>query len=425
MRVSYVGTAEFHKLQARQMLSVLSNPTFRAFYLAQVASLVGAGLATVALGLMAFELAGSAAGAVLGTALALKTLTTVGLSPFVTAGLERFSRRSVLIGLEIARGAVMFLFAFVTEVWQVYVLIVMLHSVSAGLVPSVRATIPDILPDEKDYTRALVLTQLSYDMETVASPLLALLLLSLVPLDGLFIVAVAGFLVSAALIASVSLPAQTPSVGLGVGARAVKGLRIYLGTPMLRCLLALTFCAATASAMVLVNTVVIVQSDLGLEPKATVLAIGVFGVGSMSAAVLIPRLLARFPERVVMLAGACLCSGGLGAGAAVNGYATVLLLWLVLGSGYALILTPAGRLVARAAGRSDRSVLFAAQFALTHACWFVAYLTAGMAGAAVGTAFTFAILAAMSAAGLLVAALVWPADHAAIAAVVSDDRGEQ
>ncbi|ODR92768.1 MFS transporter [Sinorhizobium alkalisoli] len=407
------------------MLSVLSNPTFRAFYLAQIASLVGAGLATVALGLMAFELAGSAAGAVLGTALALKTLTTVGLSPFVTAWLERFSRRSVLIGLEIARGAVIFLFPFVTEVWQVYVLIVLLHSVSAGLVPSVRATISDILPDERDYTRALVLTQLSYDMETVASPLLALLLLSLVPLDGLFIVAVAGFFVSAALIASVSLPAQNPAVGLGVGARAVKGLRIYLGTPMLRCLLALTFCAATASAMVLVNTVVLVQSELGLEPKATVLAIGVFGVGSMSAAVLIPRLLDRFPERVVMLAGACLCSGGLGAGAAVTGYATMLLLWLSLGSGYALILTPAGRLVARAAGRSDRSVLFAAQFALTHACWFIAYLTAGMAGATVGIAFTFAILAAMSAAGLLVAALVWPADHAAVAAVVSDDRREQ
>lgn len=425
MRVSPSEPTGYQNLQAPQMLSVLSNPTFRTFYLAQVASLVGAGLATVALGLMAFELAGSAAGAVLGTALALKTLTTVGLSPFVTAGLERFSRRSVLIGLEIARGAVMLIFPFATEVWQVYILIVLLHSVSAGLVPIVRATIPDILPDEKDYTSALALTQLSYDMETVASPLLALLLLSLVPLDGLFIAAVAGPLVSAALIASVSLPAHSRAVDLGVGARAVKGLRLYLVTPMLRALLALTFCAATASAMVLVNTVVLVQSELGLEPQSTVLALAVFGVGSMTAAVLIPRLLDRFPERVVMLAGACLCAGGLGAGAALNGYATMLLLWFGLGSGYALILTPAGRLVARAAGRSDRSVLFAAQFALTHACWFVAYLTAGMAGAAVGIAFTFLILAAMASAGLLVGARVWPADHAALAAAVSDDRPEQ
>ncbi|RWK43838.1 MAG: MFS transporter [Mesorhizobium sp.] len=407
------------------MLSVLSNPTFRACYLAQVASLVGAGVATVALGLMAFELVGSAAGAVLGTALALKTLTTVGFSSFITATLERFPRRRVLVGLELMRGAVMLTFPFVTEIWQIYLLIVLLHTASAGLVPSLRATIPDILPDERDYTRALALTQLSYDMETVASPLLALLLLSLVPLDGLFIAAVAGFLVSAALIASVSLPAQNPAAGFGVRARAVKGLRLYLGTPMLRGLLALTFCAATASAMVLVNTVVLVQSEFGLEPQATVLALTVFGVGSMMAAGLTPSLLDRFPERVVMVAGACLCAGGLTAGAAVDGYATMLPLWFVLGSGYALILTPGGKLVARAAVSSDRSVLFAAQFALGHACWFVAYLTAGMAGATAGIVFTFLILAAMAVGGLLLGARIWPVDRTALAAAVGADRRER
>lgn len=403
------------------MPSVLSNPTFRACYLAQVASLVGSGVATVALGLMAFELAGSAAGAVLGTALALKTLTTVGFSSFITATLERFPRRRVLVGLELMRGAVMLTFPFVTEIWQIYLLIVLLHTASAGLVPSLRATIADILPDERDYTQALALTQLSYDMETVASPLLALLLLSLVPLDGLFVAAVGGFLVSAALIASVSLPAQDLAVDVGAGARAVKGLRLYLITPMLRGLLALTFCAASASAMVLVNTVVLVQSELGLESQATVLALAVFGVGSMTAAVLVPRLLDRFSERVVMVAGACLSAGGLTAGAAVDSYATMLALWFGLGSGYALILTPAGRLVARAAGSADRSVLFAAQFALGHACWFVAYLTAGMVGATAGIAFTFLILAAMAAGGLLVGARVWPADRAALGA----DRRER
>lgn len=67
------------------MLRVLANPTFRAVYLAQVISLVGAGVATVALGLMAYEIAGAGAGAVVGIALALKTLTTVGLSSFITA----------------------------------------------------------------------------------------------------------------------------------------------------------------------------------------------------------------------------------------------------------------------------------------------------------------------------------------------------
>ena len=40
--------------------------------MAQVIALIGTGLATVALGLLAYELAGDRAGAVLGTALAIK-----------------------------------------------------------------------------------------------------------------------------------------------------------------------------------------------------------------------------------------------------------------------------------------------------------------------------------------------------------------
>ena len=44
------------------MLGVLANRTYRHLFLAQVVSLVGTGLATVALGLLAFDL-GDRAGA--------------------------------------------------------------------------------------------------------------------------------------------------------------------------------------------------------------------------------------------------------------------------------------------------------------------------------------------------------------------------
>ena len=48
------------------MLKVLANRAYRHLFLAQVIALVGTGLATVALGLIAFDLAGANAGAVLG-----------------------------------------------------------------------------------------------------------------------------------------------------------------------------------------------------------------------------------------------------------------------------------------------------------------------------------------------------------------------
>ena len=63
------------------MLAILENRTYRHLFLAQVIALVGTGLATVALGLLAFELAGAEAGAVLGTAHAIKIIYYVGVAP--------------------------------------------------------------------------------------------------------------------------------------------------------------------------------------------------------------------------------------------------------------------------------------------------------------------------------------------------------
>ena len=54
------------------MLTVLRYRTYRHLFCAQVIALIGTGLATVALGLLAFQVAGENAGAVLGTALAIK-----------------------------------------------------------------------------------------------------------------------------------------------------------------------------------------------------------------------------------------------------------------------------------------------------------------------------------------------------------------
>ena len=63
------------------MISVLRNPTYRNLFGAQVIALTGTGLATVALGLLAYDLAGADAGAVLGTALAIKMVAYVGVAP--------------------------------------------------------------------------------------------------------------------------------------------------------------------------------------------------------------------------------------------------------------------------------------------------------------------------------------------------------
>ncbi|MDP3318587.1 MAG: MFS transporter, partial [Bosea sp. (in: a-proteobacteria)] len=134
------------------MLAILGNRTYRHLFLAQVIALIGTGLATVALGLLAYDLAGANAGIVLGTALAIKMIAYVGVAPIASAFAERLPRRAMLVGLDLVRAAVALLLPFVSEIWQVYVLIFVLQSASAAFTPTFQATIPDILPDEKDYT---------------------------------------------------------------------------------------------------------------------------------------------------------------------------------------------------------------------------------------------------------------------------------
>ncbi len=195
---------------------------------------------------------------------------------------------------------------FVTEIWQVYVLIFLLQSASAAFTPTFQATIPDVLPDEARYTRALSLSRLAYDLENIVSPMLAGLLLAVMSYNSLFLGTVAGFAASAALVVSVLLPSPKPSEPRGIYDRTTRGIRIYLATPRLRGLLALNLAAAAAGAMVLVNSVVLVRSTLGLDASALAWTLFAFGAGSMLAALALPKLLDRVPDRPVMVAGAAL-----------------------------------------------------------------------------------------------------------------------
>lgn len=67
------------------MIGVLRNSTYARLFSAQVVALLGTGLLTVALGLLAFTIAGSDAGVVLGTALTIKMVAYVAVSPVMAA----------------------------------------------------------------------------------------------------------------------------------------------------------------------------------------------------------------------------------------------------------------------------------------------------------------------------------------------------
>ena len=395
------------------MLEILADRTYRHLFLAQVVALLGTGLATVALGLLAYDLAGDGAAMVLGTVFTIKMVAYVGIAPIAGAVADKVNRRALLVGLDVVRAGAALCLPFVTEVWQVYVLIFVLQSASAAFTPTFQATIPDVLPEEARYTRALSLSRLAYDLENIASPTLAALLLAVMSHNSLFLGTVMGFAASAVLVVSVMLPSPKPSEPCGIYDRTTRGIRIYLATPRLRGLLALNVAAASAGAMVLVNSVVLVRSTLGLSESALAWTMFAFGAGSMLAALALPRLLNRVPDRPVMLGGALLMVLTLlalaGEVAALGlDWSYLLGAWVLVGLGYSAVLTPSGRLLRRSAHAEDRPAIFAAQFALSHACWLVTYPLSGWLMTQFGPVAALGLLAALAGAGTLTALRLWP-----------------
>lgn len=405
------------------MFALLRQPTFRNLFFAQIVALSGTGFATVALALLAFELAGDQAGAVLGTALAIKMLTYVSIAPLASAFLPAKHRKAALVALDLVRAGVALMLPLVTQVWEIYVLIFLLQAASASFTPVFQALIPEVLPDERDYTRALSLSRLAYDLESLLSPAIAAALLSVISFHGLFAGTSMGFIGSALLVLATTLPVATTVARTGSPyACAVRGMRIYLATPRLRALLALNGVAAAGGAMVFVNTVVMVRAGLGGSQREVAWALAAFGGGSMLVALILPRLLeAASDQRVLRTAAAAMASLlllGTTLSLALDerwNWTLLLPMWFLLGAAYAALVTPGGRLLRRSADRGRLPELFAAQFSLSHACWLLAYPLAGWLGAKAGLTSAWGALAALATLSAVVAVVVWRGNDAPVA----------
>ncbi len=394
------------------MLAILARPVFARLFAAQVIALVGSGLLTVALGLLAWDLSGARAGVVLGLVFTVKMVAYVGLAPVMAALTARLPRRAVLVSADVVRAAVALCLPFVDAVWQVYVLIFVLQAASATFTPAFQAVIPDVLTDEADYTRALSLSRLAYDLESLVSPAIAGALLLVAGYQTLFFGTVAGFAASALLILGTPLPPRAGGRDRPFRERLTRGIRIYVATPRLRGLWALGVAAAAVGAFVLVNTVVLVRDLFGGGEEAVALALAAFGAGSMAAALALPPLLDRLPDRPMMIAAAGLAAAAaLGTAALAPGWTGVLVAWALIGAGYAAILTPGGRLLRRSAHPEDRPAVFTAQFALSHAGWLVTYPLMGWAGAALGLWWGLALAGGLAAAAAFAATWLWPRDE--------------
>ena len=396
-----------------------ANRNFRRLFAAQVTSLVGSGVTSVALAAFAYELTGSDATVVVGTALTLRILAFVLLSPIAGVLADRIDRKRMLVVADLLRVGLLAVFPFVATVGQIYALIFVLNAVTAFFTPTFEAALPEVV-GPRLYTRAISWSRVALALEAALGPLLAGLFIAWIGVRWTFWVDGATYLVSALLVLASRVPRAPrptePFPWRELAPQVTHGTRVLLREPALRKALLLHLAEAVAGAVAIVTTIVYVRDVLGRGDFAFAVAMAAVGAGSAAVALLLPARAEaarargstaleehlryhRWAERTLVVGGLLLAAALL-PGFLVPGLAVLCLLWALNGAGQALVAIPSVGLLAEHTEPEERGRAYAAHFALTHLFWLGTYPAAGYLARAVGTPWTF------TAAGLACAAAV-------------------
>ncbi len=389
--------------------SLWRNRDFRLLFSAQIISLLGSGVTTVGLALFAYQLTGGAsATAVIGNALTLRILAFLLFSQPAGVIADRISRKKILIAADLVRFGLLTLFPFITAIWQIYALIFAINAITAFFTPTFEASIPEVVGDEH-YVKALSLSRVATDVEAVAAPALAGLLVALFGVRYVFWFDAFTYLVSALLVLLVAMP-YVAKDALPLSLRVflseiTHGTRVLLREPSLRQALTLSFAEATAGAAAIVATVAYVRDVLGRGETAFAFIMAGLGLGSTLTAILLGRATGRYEQgakdkavlhgRRHAWAARALITGGILLGLILlpDVFKPSLIifgfLWMLNGAGQALIAIPSSTLLAEHTQEDERGRAYAAHFALTHACWLITYPAIGHAAARWGAPITF------------------------------------
>ncbi len=392
-----------------------SNRNYILLFAAQIISLLGSGVTTVGLALFAYQLTGGeSATAVIGSALFLRILAFLLFSQPAGVLADRFNRKYILIAADVLRFGLLTLFPFITEIWQIYLLIFLINAVTAFFTPTFEASIPEVVGDEH-YVKALSYSRVAVDIEAVAAPAVAGLLIVWLGVRWVFWFDAFTYLASALLVLPVAMlfvkKAFAPLSASVFLTELTTGTRIILREPSLRQAIVLSFAEALAGAAAIVATVVYVHDVLGYGDTAFTLVMAGLGLGSTLAAIVLGRATERYEKelsaretlhgqrhvwtRYALMLGGLILGLLLLPGIFKPSIIIFAVMWFLNGAGQGLIGISSSTLLAEHTDERERGRAYAAHFALTHACWLITYPAIGYGAAYFGTPATFTLAGAV------------------------------
>ncbi len=371
--------------RVKQLLKPLSNKLFARLYFAQTISLLGDAFTWVGLALLAFELGGENAAAILATSLTLRVTAFVIFSPYAGVLADRIDRKKILYFTHIARMFIVGMLPFVKQVWQLYVLIFLLNIFNGFFTPTYKAVIPQIIKKKDEYAQAISLSGGTYQLLGVLGPGIAGALAAVIGLREIFFLDAFTFIVAAILIFTlpgkliVAEKNKVSKISGKVWTDIKKGTRDLFKNNLIRFALIMEFIAAMAGAQILVNTVGHIKGALHLGSAEYGWAMAAFGVGATIAALSLGILNKSVKQSTFIFLGAFIIALSI-APANYAGIFPLIGLWLLAGVGQSYVEIPTQTLIAERISIQEQGKVYGAHFAWSHLWWAIAYPIAGFLG---------------------------------------------
>lgn len=309
---------------------------FWKYWTGQTISNLGSSITEFALPLLVYQLTGSALN--LGFATAATFLPYLLFGLFLGAFTDRVDRKRMMIMVDIGRALIVasipLLAAFgLFTVWWIYVVSFIHATLTICFESGQFAAIPNLV-NQDDLVTANGRIQASYSAAAVIGPVMAGLLVAIMPIADLMLVDALSFIVSAVALSSITIrfnsEQEENKKKTSIGRDVIEGLRYVLGHPVLRNISIMMALVNLVSVTSAAQIVLFAKQQLHANNTQVSLLYSAGSIGIVVLSLLAGPLRKRFSFSRVAL-GALMLDGLLGiVFAFMHLYWIALILWAIM-----------------------------------------------------------------------------------------------
>jgi predicted MFS family arabinose efflux permease len=285
------------------VLQILRNGSFRNLWVSSLLSTLGSQVSR--LGLILYVFGTHAEIISLALLIVVDTLPGAVAAPLAGAVVDGLSKRLVMVVSDLSRMILMLVILVHPSLGVIY-LMTALHSVATVFFQPARSAAVPLIVKQEDLVRANGVEQSAANLTLIAGPVLGAILLRQFGLTATLLFDAASFLVSALMVARVTIRQverkQIDLSAAGAVNEIKEGGRYLLRHPLALHLTFLLFVALSCTSVWIPLAPFFIRDQLGASEQLMGWQICLFGLGAAIGGLIAPRLVARFGTGVTLFA---------------------------------------------------------------------------------------------------------------------------